>query len=329
MRITGRDLRRVINEEVRRSMGVKINEVALDIQQKAADAQRTFKHGVSTITTTKGVSDLDRYIESRENVKQVLEAITNSSAGMRANTSDVLRAWNIISEEGSASSLSSTLVDIIKTKEDAREISKGIVAALQLGYSGNDPSLAIGLSGGYGKEYTERQEDFDRAFSEYPALVERSQKEFLADVQYVASFNINERSKAELKREEEEKAGGTSSESGDSTQSVSKLKIKSRAPASGDNEKWARLSKKSVKHATILYAWMDFVKGGSATAANGNDGGAYTASFSDFQKWYTTQKADMGGVELTIDGVLSALEEDTDPEALKKDIFGDSYAGPE
>jgi len=74
---------------------------------------------------------------------------------------------------------------------------------------------------------------------------------------------------------------------------------------------------------------MDFVKGGSATAANGNDGGAYTASFSDFQKWYTTQKADMGGVELTVDGVLSALEEDTDPEALKKDIFGASYAGPE
>jgi len=313
MRITGRDLRRVINEEVRRSMGIKINEVALDIQQKAADAQRTFKHGVSTITTTKGVSDLDRYIESRENVKQVLEAITNSSAGMRANTSNVLRAWNIISEEGSASSLSSTLVDIIKTKKDAREISKGIVAALQLGYSGNDPSLAIGLSGGYGKEYTERQEDFDRAFSEYPALVERSQKEFLADVQYVASFNINERSKAELKREDEEKAGGTSSESGDSTQSFSKPATSKPAVSKPKIRSWADYEKISIGNKWVHTAWNEFVKSNTYESTSGNNEGPYTDSWEDYVSYYKKKAKELGR---NIDGnlMLNLLATDSKPE---------------
>jgi len=326
MRITGRDLRRVINEEVRRSMRLSESAIAdmpdfLDKQKAADKAVLLRNYGPGGMGTTY----IGDYIRTCRSVRKSLAELI-SAAGIESGTTNVLNNFDDMWEYGSKSEITkavlATLDDpsIKGLSEDQKTLA--VIAAIQTGKLAHNrgvpgrlevqgsyvDTLNFGASGG-------------RADALEKFKVALKMNAVIDPLMYIAKTDIGA-------WVEGSKPSASQSAAPESEVSAAPA-TKSRAPASGDNEKWTRLGKKSVKHAAIRYAWMDFVKGGSATAANGNDGGAYTDSFSDFQKWYATQKADMGGVELTIDGVLSALEEDTDQEAVSKNIFGDSYAGPE
>ena len=325
MRIRGRDLQKIIREELSRSMRLSESAIAdmpdfLDKQKAADKAVLLRNYGPGGMGTTY----IGDYIRTCQSVRKSLSELI-SAAGIESGTTNVLKNFDDMREYGSKSEISKavrdTLADpsISSLPDDGQTLA--VIAAIQTGKLAHNrgaagrvmspgsyiDTLNLGPSGG-------------RAAALEKFKVALRMNAVIKSLMYIADTDINawvEGSKP------------SASKSAEPASTVPAAPAtKSRAPASSEGERWAKLGRKSAKHAAIIQYWMDFVNGGSATAANGNDGGAYTNSFSDFQKWYTTQKADMGGIELTVDGVLSLLKADTDPEAVSKKTFGDSYIGP-
>jgi len=151
MRITGRELRRVINEEVRRSMRSSLlregdgspEGVSLEMQKAAGDASQTRSIGGQKIMLI-GSSLIGNFMQECSDVSKFIERVIASSQTMRENAIGLRQGMFDISTKGSQSMRARAVKNVLtefagQTSTDG--LVRAVLAAIKTGKSYFGPSF--------------------------------------------------------------------------------------------------------------------------------------------------------------------------------------------
>ena len=260
MRITGRELRRVINEEVRRSMKLNLRE----------DAE-------STISEKLPAPEYD-------SLKSRLKNLITSDDKLKAETGNVLHAIGNIWVNGKESVYAKAIISSLNNPQivvqEPYEKTLSFIAALQTGkpVSGYkaDPTY-------FKKTLNYKDTLFDSKFED--ALQDNA---VIDDIIKFANHTVTigeKEAAAELVTKVAKNTVAASVANADHAKNIAADAAAAAAPAAKVSP-WVAYDA-DPKNSGVHAAWTKFVKSGSSIAKTGNDGGnPYTWKFSDFGKFY-------------------------------------------
>ena len=260
MRITGRELRRVINEEVRRSMKLNLRE----------DAESTISEKLPRAEYDSLTSRLKNLITSDDKLK--------------AETGNVLAAIGDIWMNGKESVYAKAIIRSLNNPQivvqEPYEKTLSFIAALQTGnpVSGykDDPTY-------FKKTLNYKDTFFDSKFED--ALESNA---VIDDIITFANHTVTigeKEAAAALAAKVAKNTVAASVANADHAKKIAADAAAAAAPAAKVSP-WVAYDA-DPKNSGVHAAWTKFVKSGSSMAKTGNDGGnPYTWKFSDFGKFY-------------------------------------------
>jgi len=290
MRITGRELRRVINEEVRRSMKLNLREDA------AADEKYGFSTSVmigAAATASESTRNLiNDYLKACSSVKAEVNKFVNNEL-LSAQLGAAQGHFIDITKKGSASVYSAAINNaLLKTAQDRKyEQAIAVIGTLQSGkwtdLGGAYATLAGAPNDALRPLSVDIRTDINGVFSGTPA---KTMEDFLSAVKDVISTDIIG---AVTRAKEESVAAGAAVAAG-------REKTKSDAAASSastalDAAKWEKYDSKGESYVDVHDKWDEF----AASSQNRAEGSKFTNSFADFVRYYKATAENTGKTRIS------------------------------
>ena len=294
MRITGRELRRVINEEVRRSMKLNLRE----------DANYDKEYGFSTsamkgaaATASEGTrSQINDYLKACSGIAKKIDELANNES-LSASLGAIQGHFMDITKKGSASVYSAAINDALLAtalnKEDRHEQIIAVIGTLQSG-------KWTDLWGAYATIAGDPETVTDDIVAEVDTLFNigtfNMKDAFLSGIMIATKTDII--TLVTTAKEEAATSGASVAASREKTKSAAATPA---ASTTDDAAKWAKYEAQGNKFVEVHATWNEFTK----TAQAIEDG--WTASFASFVDYYKYRLAGSGVKNISPEEMIRML----------------------